>query len=115
MAVVEFRTKEETSTFREKWLKAVKSTSKTSSKPKINGKNLYLHPYLSSATVKLLHPLYEKCKELRAADSVGRYRVDLRDLTVKWKKKDKDTEESMNILTNEGGADALANVPNAAV
>ena len=35
--------------------------------------------------------------------------------TVKWKKKDKDTEESMNILTNEGGADALANVPNAAV
>ena len=112
MAVAEFRTEEESSTFREKWFKAVKSTN---SKPKINGKNVHLHPYLSGATVKLLRPLYEKCKELRAADSVGRYRVDLRDFTVKWKKKDKDTEESVYILTNEGGADALAKVPNAAV
>ena len=44
IAVIEIRNKEETSTFREKWFKAVKSTSKTSSKPKINGKNVYLHP-----------------------------------------------------------------------
>ena len=63
--------------------------------------DVYLHPYLSSATVKLLHPLYDKCKALRNPDSDRRFRVDFCDLTIKVKSKGKDTEESMFILTNE--------------